>query len=205
MTGVENPDHHAALDERKQNLEARLRQQYGGVDRTALLALPVIQAYAAYYRPFNKTYHVLMQLESIARKNRTIPNVSALVEAMFIAELNSLLLTAGHDLDALQLPVTLSTARGDETYTLLNGQEASLKAGDMFMADGQGVISSILYGPDGRTRIASGTQQVLFAVYAPPGIPPDAVFHHLEDIRSNVMVVSPQAQVLTLQVLGAAP
>jgi len=205
IANVENPDHHAGLDKRKQALETRLRQQYGGMDRSALQSLPVIQAYSVYYRRFDKTYHVLMQLESIARKNRTIPNVAALVEAMFIAELNSGLLTAGHDLAALQLPVTLSTARGDETYTLLNGQGAALKMGDMFMADGQGIISSILYGPDARTRISTGTQQALFAVYAPPGIPQDVIFHHLEDIRSNIMLVSPQAQVETLQVIGAEP
>jgi DNA/RNA-binding domain of Phe-tRNA-synthetase-like protein len=203
MDNVENPDQHPGLEGRKQALEANLRQRYREMDRSALQTLPVIQAYTAYYRRFNKTYHVLLQLESIAQKNRSIPNVAALVEAMFIAELNGLLLTAGHDRATLEHPVNLSVARGDETYTLLNGQETRLKEGDMFMADRQGIISSILYGPDGRTRIVSGTRQVLFAVYAPPGIPFDDVYHHLEDIRSNVMLVSPQAQVVALQVTGA--
>ena len=73
-------------------------------DRPALLSHPVLQAYDAYYRQFKKTYHVQLQLESILFKGKSIPSVAALVEAMFMAEMNDLLLTAGHDLDALHLP-----------------------------------------------------------------------------------------------------
>ncbi len=57
-----------------------------------------LPAYASYYRAFDKTYHVLGQLKSVAVKGKAIPSVAALVEAMFIAELHNGLLTAGHDL-----------------------------------------------------------------------------------------------------------
>jgi len=70
------------------------------------------------------------------------------------------------------------------------------------IADAEGVISSVLYGPDQRTRITAGTKQVLFTVYAPPGIGEEAVRAHLEDIRDNVLLVAPQAQVETLKVYG---
>jgi len=40
----------------------------------------------------------------------------------------------------------------------------------MFIADGQGVISSIVYGPDRRTRITLATRNAVFTVYAPAGI-----------------------------------
>jgi hypothetical protein len=43
-----------------------------------------------------------------------------------------------------------------------------VEAGDMMMADGQGVISSILYGPDRRTRITADTRQAIFAVTSRP-------------------------------------
>jgi DNA/RNA-binding domain of Phe-tRNA-synthetase-like protein len=100
------------------------------------------------------------------------------------------------------LPVTLSVARGSERYTLLRGQEQVLKAGDMFMADRAGVISSIIYGPDQRTQIRPQTRNVLFAVYAPAGIAPEAVQTHLQDIRDHVRLVSPAATVELLQVYG---
>jgi DNA/RNA-binding domain of Phe-tRNA-synthetase-like protein len=202
MRGVENPATHPELERRKGVLETQLRAQFAGQDRQALDALPTMRAYHAYYKPFNKTYHVLAQLESVAFKGRAIPSVAALVEAMFMAEVKNGLLTAGHDLDSLQLPVTLSVARGSERYTLLRGQEQVLKAGDMFMADRAGVISSIIYGPDQRTQIRPQTRNVLFAVYAPAGIAPEAVQTHLQDIRDHVRLVSPAAAVELLQVYG---
>src|SRR5512136_1549900 len=151
MRDVTNPDSHAALDQRKQELESQLRLRFSAGGRAAIKALPVIQAYAAYYERFNKTYHVQLQLESVALKGKSIPRVAALVEAMFMAELGNMLLTAGHDLDAVQSPLRLDVSTGDERYTLLNGQNQVLKPGDMFVADAQGVISDVIYGPDQRT------------------------------------------------------
>ena len=131
---------HQGLNTLKAELEGQLRARYG--NRDALRALPAIQAYEIYFKRFKKTYHVLLQLESVALKGKSIPRVGALVEAMFMAELKSLLLTAGHDPTAIQMPVRLDVANGSERYVMLNGQEQTLKAGDMMMADGQGVISA---------------------------------------------------------------
>ena len=200
MRGVVNPSRHAALDGRKAELENQLRSRFSGGDRETLRALPPIQAYNAYYRRFKKTYHVQLQLESVALKGKPIPRVSALVEAMFMAELKNLLLTAGHDLEAIQGSVKLDASTGDERYVMLNGQEQILTAGDMMMADAGGVISSVLYGPDRRTRITVGTSHVLFAVYAPPGIGEQAVYQHLHDIRANVVLAAPEAETELLQV-----
>jgi len=202
MHDVVNPQRHTALDKRKEELERGLRSRYAGYDRTGLKSLPVLEAYNAYYRQFKKTYHVQLQLESVVLKGKSIPSVSTLVEAMFMAELKNLLLTAGHDLAAIHNPVGVDVAEGSERYVRLSGQEQQLKPGDMMIADAQGVISSVLYGPDQRTRITAGTQQVLFTVYAPPGIGEEVVGEHLEDIRDNVMLVAPQAQVETLKVYG---
>lgn len=203
MRSVANPPSHAELERRKIALEQELRQRYAGQDRAALIQLPVLQAYAAYYRRFKKTYHVQLQLESIIFKDKSIPSVAALVEAMFMAEIKNLLLTAGHDLDSLHLPLTLDVSLGDERYTLLRGQEQTLKAGDMFIRDGGGIISNILYGPDQRTAINAQTRNAAFTVYAPAGIAAEAVLNHLQDLQRNVLLIAPQAQVELLQVFGA--
>ena len=202
MRDVSNPPHHAALDEQKLLLEKQLRQRFTGQDRTQIIRLPVLQAYEAYYRRFNKTYHVQLQLESILFKGKSIPSVAALVEAMFMAEVKDQMLTAGHDLDALQLPVILDVSTGGERYNLLRGQEQEMKPGDMFMADQVGIISSILYGPDQRTQIQAQTQKVMFTVYAPAGIPEEVIVKHLQEIQHNVLLVSPRAQVGLLKVFG---
>lgn len=202
LHGVTNPEHHSTLDQRKRELEEQLRSRFSGYDRAALRALPVMQAYRAYYKRFKKTYHVQLQLESIILKGKSIPRVASLVEAMFMAELEDLLLTAGHDLEVLEMPVGVDVARGGERYVRINGQEQELKAGDMMIADGQGVISSVLYGPDLRTRILPKTQKVLFTTYAPPGIDEQAVWEHLRQLESNVRLVAPQASVVAMEVYG---
>jgi DNA/RNA-binding domain of Phe-tRNA-synthetase-like protein len=203
MHAVSNPAHHPELENQKSGLEARLRAQFSGQDRAAIASHPILHAYAEYYRRFKKTYHIQLQLESIAWKGKSIPSVAALVEAMFMAEMQDLLLTAGHDLDALHLPLTLDVATGDEKYVLLRGEEQVLKPGDMMISDQAGVTSSILYGPDQRTQISPDTTNVVFTVYAPPGIGEKAVLEHLQHIQANVMVFAPQAGVEALNVYAA--
>ena len=200
MRAVFNPAHDPALEAQKAALEEQLRVQFSGQDRGMIASHPILRAYTEYYRQFKKTYHIQLQLESIVLKGKSIPSVAALVEAMFMAEMKDLLLTAGHDLDTLQLPLTLDVATGNETYTLLRGEEQILKPGDMMISDQIGVISSILYGPDQRTQITSETSNVIFTVYAPPGIEGESVITHLQHIKENVMIFAPQAYVESLNV-----
>jgi len=200
MRAVTNPAHHAALESQKVALEEQLRAQFSGQDRTAIASHPVLRAYGEYYRQFKKTFHIQLQLESIVLKGKSIPSVAALVESMFMAEMQDLLLTAGHDLDALQLPLRLDVATGSEQYILLRGEEQMLKPGDMMISDQTGIISSIIYGPDQRTQITPNTQNVIFTAYAPPGIDEQTVLEHLQHIKDNVMIFAPQAQVELLNV-----
>ena len=202
MRNISNPERHAALDKRKEELENQLRTRFSDFDRAALKALPTFQAYNAYYKRFKKTYHVRLQLESVLFKGKSLPRVAALVEAMFMAELKNMLLTAGHDLEALQMPVKIDVADGSEHYVRLNGQEQQLKPGDMMITDTQGILSSVIYGPDSRTRITSETRQVFFTVYVPPGIEEQTVYKHLEDIQAYVLLFAPEAEVELLKVYG---
>ena len=203
VRNVVNPKQHAELNQRKEELVAQLRSHFSDYDRAALKAFPTLQAYNAYYKRFKKTYHVQLQLESIVFKGKSIPRVAALVEAMFMAELKNLLLTAGHDLEALHMPVGIDVADGSERYIRLNGQEQQLKQGDMMIVDAQGVMSSVVYGPDRRTQISPETRHAFFTVYAPPGIEEQAVYQHLRDIEANVLLVAPDAVVETLKVFVA--
>ncbi len=202
MRDVRNPAHDPELEKRKAELEEQLRSQFSGQDRAALSSHSILQAYQTYYRRFKKSYHVQLQLESIAWKGKSIPSVSALVESMFMAEMQNMLLTAGHDLDVLQFPLTLDVSKGTERYTLLRGDEQLLKPDDMFISDQRGVISSIIYGPDQRTQITADTRNVVFTVYAPAGIGEQAVQRHLEDIRDYILIIAPEASVELLNVVG---
>jgi DNA/RNA-binding domain of Phe-tRNA-synthetase-like protein len=195
MSGVANPAESPALDEAKRALENELRAA-GDLDGN-----PVLRAYAGYYRAFGKTFHVKAQWESVAVKGKPIPSRAALVEAMFMAELRSLVLTAGHDLDALQGELRAGVSADGDAYVTLGGAEAVLKRGDMLMADGAGIVSSVLRGPDQRTRITPETKRAVFAIYAPVGVGEDTVRRHLDDLRANVELFAPGARTEALVVL----
>src|SRR5512134_3202057 len=129
LRSVANPARHPGLQSRKAELEQQLRAEFSGQDRATIASHPVLRAYSDYYRRFKKTYHIQLQLESIVLKGKSIPSVAALVESMFMAEMQDLLLTAGHDLDVVQLPLVLDVAKGTEKYILLRGDEQILKSG----------------------------------------------------------------------------
>jgi len=204
MSAVANAERHAGLEQSKAELEEELRARFAGYDKAGLAALPSVQPYVAYYAKFKKTYHVLLQLESVALKGKTLPRAAALVEAMFMAELKDQLLTAGHDLESIRQPLRLDVAKGDERYIMLNGKEDKIKPGDIYMADAEGVTSSILYGPDQRTRLTPQTRKALFTTYAPPGIPALAVQQHLEEIQATVRLIAPEARTELLTVYSSA-
>jgi DNA/RNA-binding domain of Phe-tRNA-synthetase-like protein len=204
MRGVRNPEQSGALEAAKRQLEADLRAAAGRTGRGGSGTELVLRAYVDYYRARGKTYQVKAQRDSVALKGKPIPHRAALVEAMFMAELENLILTAGHDVDALALPLRVDLTANADRYLLLNGSEAVLERGDMMMADGEGIVSSVLRGPDQRSRITPQTRHVLFAAYAPAGVGVDAVRSHLEDIQANVRLVAPEAQTKELATLTAA-
>ncbi len=70
----------------------------------------------------------------------------------------------------------------------------------MYIADSLGVLSSVLYGPDHRTRIKPETRNAFFTVYAPPGVAETAVQKHLDELYATVLVISPSAEVELNQV-----
>lgn len=176
------------LTEKKTQLLQCLQAQIKTKDD--LLTYGPLPHYVQYYRHYRKTYHVLPQLESVIFKGKQIPGINPLVEAMFMAELKSGLLTAGHDGGALKLPLLLRVATGEETYTGMNGKKQAAKKGDMLLADGEEIISSVLGGPDFRTRITEATKKCVFVVYGVPGISSSVIEEHLEQILDNINVFS---------------
>jgi DNA/RNA-binding domain of Phe-tRNA-synthetase-like protein len=195
ITNVENTSASPELNQRKRQVEARLRKDYAGYSRGKFLTLPVMAAYENYYRRFDKTYHVLLQVESIVLKSRSLPDVSPLVDANFAAEVGTLVLTAGHDADRLLEPVIIDISHPGETIPAMNGETKSIRAGDMVMRDRLGISCTILYGQDNRSPITPETRHALYVAYAPLGVPAGAVENQLSQIEQNVRLFSRQAQV----------
>lgn len=205
LSGLENTSPSPLLNQRKRQVEESLRQAYNGYSRSDFLALPVMAAYQSYYRRFDKTYHVLLQVESIVLKGKNLPQVSPLVDANFVAEVETLVLTAGHDADKLVQPVMIDISRPDDTLTDMSGITKSIRSGDMVMRDSLGICCTILYGQDNRSPITSRTRHVLYVSYAPRGIPPETVLAQLNQIEQNVRLFAPQARLEQNRLLVAEP
>lgn len=195
LSSLANEDPSGELAAVKRESEERLRSRYGDSARSDLLALPVLAAYDRYYRRFNKTYHVLLQLESIALKGKELPNVLPLVDANFIAEMETLVLTAGHDVARLQPPLLIDLSREEDRMTRMNGESRTIRAGDMVMRDAQGVSCSIIYGQDNRSPISAETTAALYVAYAPAGVGEEQVERQLRTIEEHVRLFSPAAVV----------
>jgi len=195
VSGVENSGISAALEERKRGVETQLRTRYQGWARPDFLALPVMAAYERYYKRFDKTYHVQLQLESIVLKGKNLPAVSPLVDANFCAEVQSLVLTAGHDAARLRGAVRMDVSREGDLLTQMNGASKAIRAGDMIMRDDEGICCSILYGQDNRSPISAQTGHALYVAYAPGGVPVEAVESQLSLIEENIRLFSPAALV----------
>lgn len=156
-------------------------------------ALPVMQAYVQYYKKFGKTYHVQLQLESIVFKGKSLPSVSPLVDANFVAEVGTLVLTAGHDVAKLAPPVSIDASREGDEIVQMNGAAKALYPGDMVMRDALGIACSIIYGQDNRSPISPATSHVLYVAYAPAGVGAAAVEAQLRAIEDNIRLFCPGA------------
>lgn len=195
LSEVDQPPASPQLNQRKTEVVARLRAQYAGFTRPDFLALPVMAAYERYYKRFNKTYHVQLQVESIVLKGKALPDVSPLVDAAFAAEVETFILTAGHDAAKLSEPVVIDVSGPDDLLAPMNGAPRLIRAGDMVMRDAEGVSCSILYGQDNRSPITATTRHVLYVAYVPHGVPVKAVEEHLGRLEAYVRLFASQARV----------
>lgn len=190
LSGLDNTRSSPRLNERKREIEAGVRARYKGFTRQDFLALPVMADYERYYKRFNKTYHVQLQLESIVLKGKPLPDVSPAVDANFMAEVETLILTAGHDGQKLRAPIVIDVSHEGEQMTQMNGTPRALRSGDMIMRDAEGICCSVIYGQDARSPVSPHTSHVLYVAYAPAGVAPETVEHQLRGIEEHLRLLS---------------
>ncbi|MFX0207942.1 MAG: hypothetical protein ACFFDT_18295, partial [Candidatus Hodarchaeota archaeon] len=105
---VPNRKEHEALETRKRELERRIQEDKGEIKE-----FKMIRYYNSYFKTWKKTYTYPIEYQIYTiRKGRQLPQVSVLVDSMFIAELNNMILTSGHDLDTIQGDLAFDIARG---------------------------------------------------------------------------------------------
>jgi DNA/RNA-binding domain of Phe-tRNA-synthetase-like protein len=198
-SGCPNRPRASTIDPDQRAVEARLRERF---PNETIYEDPVALAYAKYFRRYGSRYPVVHQARTIL-SGKPIEGPSALVEIMFTAEIDSLVLTSGHDLRALCSPLLVDAAQAGEVYTRLSGQAQTLKAADMVVRDAEGIIASVLYGPDARTRLRAASDAVLYGVWCPIGIPLAVIHRHLQALTQLVRREWPEATIAASRIVGA--
>ena len=171
---------------------AKVRQRHPDYDRKRFCTTdPVASPYVQYYKKFKKTFHVLHQIESVLA-GKTVPDAMPLVQALFLTEIATSLLIAGHDLKTAVSPFSIEMSRGGEAYTGTDGRDIVLKPDDICMRDGENFILSIIYGQDERTRITERTTDVLYLIDGVPGLEESHVKQGLDTLLACVRVFNPE-------------
>lgn len=159
IRNVQNKKFDEKLDKEKRVLEDYLRKNFQEPEN-----IKRVEQHNEFYRKFDATFPIQYQIKSILA-GKQIPSVSCLTEAMFMAELKNCCLTAGHDLDLIEGDLILDLAEGDEIYLKINNEEQKIKEGDIILSDRQGIIASVLCGPDSRTKITPFSKNVIYMTY----------------------------------------
>jgi DNA/RNA-binding domain of Phe-tRNA-synthetase-like protein len=194
MHGVQNSEPGPALQKSLESIEKEIRARHAGLARPDLQKLARLKPYVEHYGRFGKTYHVLLQLESVAFHGHAIARRQSLVSAMFGAELDTLILTAGHDAAAVRPPLVAQATGPGDAYIGIGGKEIQVKPGDMAIRDADGILSAVIYGPDERTRLRPQTHAVIFTAYAPAAVDDAALDEHLRRLERLVGADSPAAE-----------
>lgn len=179
---------------KKRELESELIARWGTATKQELQADPTLAAYERHDKRFGQNYHVTMQIRSIAQKGKTIPDRNPLIEAMFMTELKTGVLAAAQDTDLISLPITVESAKGDETYIRYDGVEERCKPSDQVMHDATGqVLTSISQGPTAYGLVSDATTAVTYCFYFPDGVTDKVIEESLAYLESCIHSFSPEA------------
>ncbi|NYT13668.1 MAG: hypothetical protein GKC01_04060 [Candidatus Methanofastidiosa archaeon] len=184
------------LEKEKRKIEASIR-----ANSKEFLESDVIKKYNEFFKKFGKKYPIEYQIKSIA-EGKSFPSQYTVVESMFMAELKNMYLTAGHDLDLISGSLNTTITRDGEEYTNISGKEMKLKAEDIVTKDENGIISSVLYGPDRRTRITEKTRNYLFFAYFPYGEEDSKIKNHFEDILKYIKIFDNELERSEIEIYG---
>ena len=180
IRGVPNRKRNEFLEERKRTLEREIKEKYAEVDKDN-----IIHYYNTYFKLWKKTYPIVYQIKTV-KSGGKFPQVSVIVDCMFIAELKNRILTSGHDLVEIKGDLTFDISQGGEQYLKIDGRKQELKKNDIVLKDNEGILASILYGPARRTSISLKTKNALFFAWCPYSMDEEIIMSHLNEIFQNL-------------------
>lgn len=195
VTGLDTTPDRNAWNILREKETTAFRSAWTTYERKTAVLRPPLNSYARYYKQFKKTYPVMLQMESVILKGASIQSSSLAVETMFMAEVKHGLLVAGHDLEKLSGNYALNLSRGGESFTMVAGQERTLKTGDLFMTSEDKILSSILEGQDYYTRLTDQSTGALYCVYGVDDVTETQMEAFFADLARYTLTAFPRASV----------
>ena len=191
LTGADTAGWGSLKTQETETFRHRLRDY----NRKAASLTHPVSCYTRYYRRYGKSYPVQLQMESVVLKARDIKAACLAVETMFLAEVRHGLLVAGHDTSTLRGDFVLDAAAGGETFTTVSGQSRTLKADDLYLADGDVILSSVLEGQAQASSLTADSTDVLYCVYGVEGVTRTDMEAFFDDLRRYILTAYPHASV----------
>jgi DNA/RNA-binding domain of Phe-tRNA-synthetase-like protein len=138
-----------------------------------------IQAFDKFFMENGFRSPLGQQFEMVRRKG--LPPGSALVQALLLAEMSAGLLMGAQDAAAIQGELVYDLAADGETFKGMRGT-VQCREGEIVLRDAEGIIASLFQGPDHRTRLEKATRDVIFFVFAVPGIDTEQIQEGIDTI-----------------------
>ena len=120
---------------------------------------------------------------------------------MFLSKLESMFFNRTRPVE-ITVAITIESGPGNDNYRSILGKDITAVEGNLAICDGMSVISSIIWGPDFKSRITSSTTEVLFAIYVPPGIETDYIETDLRRLEEGIKTFSSSSVRANLQVFS---
>jgi DNA/RNA-binding domain of Phe-tRNA-synthetase-like protein len=117
-----------------------------------------------------------------AIRKKGLPTTGVLIQTLLFAEMSTGLLMGAQNAAAIKGDLVYDLAAAGESFKGMRS-EVSCRENEIVVRDGDGIIASLLQGPDHRTRLLKDSVDLVFLVFSVPGITIDDVEHGIEVIR----------------------
>lgn len=143
---------------------------------------PVLSRIQAFDKLFTENgFHSPLGPQFEMVRSKGLPSGNPLVKALLLAEMSTGLLMGAQDAAAIQGGLVYDLANAGEAFKGMRGT-VQCREGEIVLRDAEGIIASLFQGPDHRTRLAKATRDVIFFVFAVPGIDLEQIQEGLDTI-----------------------
>lgn len=152
----------------------------GNSSKASETVLRHIRAFDKFFTENGFRSPLTQQFEMVRKKG--LPGGSAPVRALLLAEISTGLLMGAQNADAIEGELVYDISGKSENFQGMRAM-VTCRQGELVLRDDKGIIASLFQGPDQRTRLTKETQNIIFFVFAVPGIEVQEIQEGLETIR----------------------